>query len=215
MDTLITQAVDQRQVLGPGYLAQIAGHVAAAPFARALIEVDEPLWGSFWQFDVIAPGYRLPAVELALLRAIRLDQHWPEDTVVEQFLADLRQAILAPQAAIWTLKLAEVPWIIFATESDHKPAEDQAFITVVWYCASTGQVHAGYRATATMMNFTKTEAVAQRATVFKQQETVFEANPDWLEAAVVSTETEVSSLAAKLDQAILKFRAEMKRRSSR
>lgn len=34
--------------------------------------MDAALWGGFWQGDVIAPGYRLPAVELSYLRAVRL-----------------------------------------------------------------------------------------------------------------------------------------------
>jgi hypothetical protein len=102
IDALISQLVHQSQIALPDQLAHITRQVAAAPFAEDLLEVDEPLWGSFWQGDVIAPGYRLPAVELAWLRAIRLDKNWPQATTIPQFLADLRQAILAPRAGIWT-----------------------------------------------------------------------------------------------------------------
>jgi hypothetical protein len=105
--------------------------MAAAPFSTALLEADEALWGGFWHFDVIAPGYLLPAVELNLLRAIRLDQSWPPETTPAQFLADLRQAILDPQAGLWRLSLAGTSCFVAATPG---PPAGQELITVVWYC---------------------------------------------------------------------------------
>ena len=128
MDELIAQLVTQQKRAAPAELVDIANYVAAAPFATDLLEADEPLWGSFWQFDVIAPGYTLPAIELALLRATRLDGHWPEDTTADQFLADLRQAILHPQAGIWTLPVSGEPFIIFAvySEQDKNPKSTQS-----------------------------------------------------------------------------------------
>jgi hypothetical protein len=186
-------------------LEQIVNHVAAAPFAEDLLAVDELLWGGFWQGDVIAPGYRLPAVELALLRAIRLDDDWPEGTTVSQYLADLRQTILDPQVSIWTLTAAQQPCLVFAAPVENLKSEIESLksITVVWYCASTGRLHAGYRTIAEEFNLG--DAVKQRGL-----ESISELKPtskeklDWLAQAVKQRELDdADSPAARLDLEIL------------
>jgi hypothetical protein len=155
-------------------LAELVAQAGAAPFAADLLEVDEPLWGGFWQGDVIAPGYRLPGVELALLRAVRLDATWPEGTEVAQFLADLRQAISDPQAGVWVLAVAGEPCVVFASISSQKSvvSSQKSVVsnqkseggqrsavgghspaTVAWYCATTERLHAGYRAAEASLNF--------------------------------------------------------------
>jgi hypothetical protein len=203
MDTLISQLVTQQKNATPIQLARIVTHVATAPFASDLLEADESLWGGFWHFDVIGPGYSLPAVELALLRAVRLDRHWPEDTTVDQFLTDLRQAILHPQAGVWTLTVIGQPCVVFAAPTS---AERQNLATVAWYCASMGQLQAGYRATVETLHFA--EAVEQHAPEFtRQPEGVKDDKPGWLALAVEQIDVgEKSNLAAQLDAAILRWR---------
>jgi len=218
MDNLIARLVAQQKRATQAELVDITSHVAAAPFAIDLLEADESLWGSFWQFDVIAPGYTLPAIELALLRAIHLDENWPEDTTVEQFLADLRQTILHPQAGIWTLSVSKEPFIIFAAslEPDKNRkfkiskmpewVQNRKLITVVWYCASTGRLHAGYRVAAGGLNFAG--ATIQRQPDFTHSQlTDKDDKPDWLALAVQQLDiNEKSSLAARIDAEILRLR---------
>jgi hypothetical protein len=144
---VINTLIVQSKKLSLAQLTRLIALAGAAPFAGDLLEVDSSLWGSFWQGDVIAPGYRLPALELALLRATRLEQHWPEGTSVGEFVAALQQAVRQPGAGVWTLRLAGEPCAVFATASRHNLA------TVVWYCAGTGQLHAGYRAAIASLNF--------------------------------------------------------------
>ena len=204
-NALISQLVFQSQKALPEQLAQIARQVATAPFANDLLEVDEPLWGSFWQGDVIAPGYRLPAVELALLRTVRLDGAWPEDATVPQFLANLHQAILHPQAGIWTLPAAGHPCLVFAA-----PGENQKSMVIGWYCASTGQLHAGYRTTPAEFQRQIQGAVKQRGLEpdFLLKPTVEEKRYGWLAQAARQDELDESrSLAARLDLEILRIRA--------
>ena len=196
--------------------------MAAASFADNLLAVDEPLWGGFWQGDVIAPGYRLPAVELALLRAIRLDERWPEGTTVPPYLADLRRTILDPQVGIWTLTVAGQPCVVLAAPGEYPKSQIKytctataresgrkrpKSITVVWYCASTGRLHAGYRTIAAELNLG--DAVKQRGL-----ESISELKPtskeklDWLAQAVKQREVDdAHSLAARLDLEILQIRA--------
>jgi hypothetical protein len=177
---LVNKLISQATKAAPQQLDWLVAQVGSAPFAEDLLEVDEPLWGGFWQGDVIAPGYSLPAVELALLRAIRLDRTWPEGTSVAQFLADLRQAISEPHAGIWALMAASEPCVVFAsplvianprserqakirahlTGSPKSKIQNLKLITVVWYCATTERLHAGYRTPLETLNFS--EAVEQR-----------------------------------------------------
>ncbi|HXV96804.1 MAG TPA: hypothetical protein VEC93_00165, partial [Anaerolineae bacterium] len=167
MYELVSRLITHSKKATPQQLAELVAQASAAPFAADLLEVDEPLWGGFWQGDVIAPGYRLPAVELTLLRAMRLDATWPEGTDVAQFLADLCQAISDPQAGMWLLAVAGEPCVVFASLSSQKPVVSNQKseggrrsavgghppATVAWYCATTERLHAGYRAPAASLNF--------------------------------------------------------------
>ncbi len=236
----INLLITQSKKATPEQLSQLIAQASLAPFATDLLEVDEPLWGSFWQGDVIAPGYRLPAVELALLRATRLDQTWPEGTTVAEFLADLHAAISNPQAGVWTLMAAGEPCIVLASVScqgaggrgqtssvtgrrssvvgrpsaiSHRPSA-----TVVWYCATTGQLHAGYRTAIDKLNFAG--AVMQRSLDFNEGATHFGSAShleltNWLEQILERDDTSGGRrsavgglpLAARLDMEILRIRA--------
>lgn len=210
MDSQIKKLVNQQTRATPVQLTQLVDHLAAAPFADDLLEVDEPLWGSFWQGDVIAPGYRLPAVELAYLRAIRLDGAWPQSAAVAQFLADLRRAIRHPQVAVWTLPLAGEPAVVLAaphnTQRPRKGYTDT--LTVAWYCATTGRLHAGYRSRGQ-------EIYAASPTTQRGLESISNFKPEtgknrsnWLVEAVKHHKTIASdSLPARLDLEILRVRA--------
>ncbi|MBE7550950.1 MAG: hypothetical protein HS126_07720 [Anaerolineales bacterium] len=168
----VSELITQAKRAAPQQLDRLVAQVSSAPFADDLLEVDEPLWGGFWQGDVIAPGYSLPAVELALLRAIRLDGTWPEGTSVAQFLAGLHQAISSPHAGVWVLAAAGEPCVIFASlrgqtlgiGGQPSAVGGQPLATVVWYCAATERLHAGYRTPLETFNFS--ESVEQRSLDF-------------------------------------------------
>ena len=184
----------------PTALAQVIDQMATAPFSMAHLEADEALWGSFWHFDVIGPGYRLPAMELNLLRAIRLDQSWPPETTPAQFLADLRQAILDPAAGVWRLSLAGTPCFIAAASTGH------GLITVAWYGATTGQLQAGYRVTPGQLNLAT--AIPLKAPGFDEQEVSEDKRPAWPAQTVQNRDIGPgASVTLRLDTEILKFRA--------
>ncbi len=195
-DIIVHQLVSQSTHATGKQLAGIVAAAGAAPFAADLLEVDEPLWGSFWHGDVIAPGYRLPALELAVLRATRLDKNWPVQTDTIQFLADLRRAIHHPRAGVWTLAAAGAPCVVFATPTN-------GLVTVVWYCAATGQLHAGYRTAANALYFES--AVIQKKLV-RQASDTFD-SVEWLAEIVDSRQDgEPQNLAVRLDGEILRLR---------
>lgn len=216
---LVNRLITQARQATPEELAGLVEWASAAPFAEDLLEVDAPLWGGFWQGDVIAPGYRLPAVELALLRAIRLDGTWPEGTSVAQFLADLHQAVADPQAGIWTLVAAGEPCVVFASVSEQAvKSGGQPMATVVWYCATTERLHAGHHTVPNQLNFA--DAVAQRNFDFSRtthfENTAYQNNRlNWLEQGVAEERAKAGSqrsavsgltLAVRLDTEILQRR---------
>jgi hypothetical protein len=212
MYKLVNQLITHSKKATSPQLARLVAQAGAAPFAADLLEVDEALWGGFWQGDVIAPGYRLPAVELALLRAMRLEATWPEGTEVAQFLADLRQAISDPQAGVWALAVAGEPCVVFASTSSQKSVASsqrsevggQFWATVAWYCATTERLHAGYRAPAVSLNFMG--AVEQRPLLASSASQVESAQLNWLKQSLGQDKIDDQALAARLDAEILWLR---------
>ncbi|MCL4299650.1 MAG: hypothetical protein KJ077_28195 [Anaerolineae bacterium] len=221
----VVELITQAKRAAPQQLDRLAAQVSSTPFADDLLEVDEPLWGGFWQGDVIAPGYSLPAVELALLRAIRLDGTWPEGTSAAQFLADLHQALSNPHAGVWVLAAASEPCVVFATpleiqkshlkrrakiQNRKSKIENSKLVTVVWYCATTERLHAGYRIPLETLDFSK--AVEQRPLAFLDSRPLGSASyqdsqSSWLEQAVEQAKTGGGpGLAARLDAEILRLR---------
>ena len=199
---LLTRLIAQQAKATPEEVAQLRQQAAQANFCHDLLEVDEALWGGFWHFDVISPGYSLPAVELNLLRGIRLDHTWPEGTTVEQYLANLRRAILQAESGVWTLSVLGEPYAVFV-------AWGQPMMTVVWYCETTGQLHAGYRTTH-FAGDRMEGAVAQRRMEAVPTGFLQEKSPDWLRQAIVEKdEIKPRSLAARLDAEILRLRQRM------
>ncbi len=176
-------------------------HVSTSIFINDLIEVDQALWGSFWQFDVIAPGYLLPADELALLRAVQLDKNWPIGTTFEAYLLDLQRAITHPHSGIWSLTLAGYLCIIFASPPS------SGLSTIVWYCPSTGRIHAGYRAPTNYINLQ--HGIAQRPMSNLNNEINYATFAmDWLQPTIeYKRELSSPSKIDYLDLAILEVRA--------
>ncbi len=188
----------KNNIISGSELEKIIDYAANAPFTLDMLTVDESLWGGFWQGDVIGPGYRLPGVELALLRAVRLDGDWPAETTLPQYLADLRAAIRHPQAGVWTLITAGEPCAILAA-----PVEQR--LTVIWYCASTNALHAGYRTAATLKF---PGAVLQRPPGFANlPEMPSVAAPGWPASIETTPAPEHLSTAGRLDGAILQIRS--------
>ena len=199
----LNQLIKHQQLIPSTQLKQLVTHISQVPLTTDLLEADSMLWGSFWQFDVIAPGYTLPASELALLRAIRLDQSWPEDTTVEQFLDDLHQTIRHPKAGIWSIKVAEQPCLVFAAT-----IRQTELITVVWYCILTNKLHAGYQTTPPKLFLP--EAIEQRCPDFSNNLVSNQTNINnkWLaNLAEQNSNRNIESLTARLDAEIIRIRA--------
>ncbi len=69
-------------------------------FTPATLEVDETLWGGFWQGDVLAPGYCLPAVELSYLRHMH-SVEGPTFENPQTYLIHLQHSLLQFPISLW------------------------------------------------------------------------------------------------------------------
>jgi hypothetical protein len=179
-----------------------------ALFAPTLLTADPPLWGSFWQFDVISPGYLLPLSELALLRAVRLDKQWPEDTDTSAFIADLRRAVKDPRSGVWTLILVDTPFVVFVSPPLHLSGtagmSGHFASTVVWYGSSSNQYHAGYRLRAIGSHVA--EMKCRRSPRFEAPDPGPGTAPYWLSEAIVQRQEAAPTPENRLDEAILRWR---------
>lgn len=187
------------QIFDRQHLDGLARAAITAPFCPDLLEVCPPLWGSFWQGDVVSPGYTLPAIELAFLRAVRLDETWPGESSLSQFLSDLKAVVNHPQADVWTGLEGGYDWVVFVRNDAHSP-----FLTVVWYCPTTNYLHAGYHTTLDRLNLGSLMVHRKRdSNIIGQRRSGSSA---WLGEAA-QFQPSHSSLAQTLDQFILKVRA--------
>ena len=120
--------------------------------------------------------------------------------------------MLDPQAGLWTLAVAGEPSIIFAAPATNRKSKIQnpKSMTVVWYCASTGRLHAGYRTSPGELLWQMGGAVKHRGLEanLRLKLPVKEKGPSWLvQVADQNGLNEPQSLAARLDLAILQIRA--------
>jgi hypothetical protein len=202
-DRRLKQWITDQAEIFPQEVTRMVQQAALASFAGDLLEADEPLWGGFWQGDVISPGYRLPAVELALLRATRLDGAWPESTSMADFLASLQEAVKHPGAGLWALAAAGQPCLVFARAESPATTGAESLLTVVWYCASTGRFHAGYRTEPGLFKLRNAVELRPPAFSLENRAGAVPRPPDWLSARTAGDR----SLAARLDLEILALRA--------
>ncbi|NIP24176.1 MAG: hypothetical protein GWO38_10250 [Phycisphaerae bacterium] len=105
------------------------------PFTPARLEVERDLWGSFWQGDVIAPGYKLPALELAYLRATRLDETFTDPTP-QSYLQNLQTTLLQFPSGAWLAQFSRISAVCVAFEAD-------ALHLIIWLV--DGFIVAGYK----------------------------------------------------------------------
>jgi hypothetical protein len=101
-------------------------------FITTSLEADAALWGSFWQGDVIAAGYILPASELFFLRVTRLDNVFHDFPLQEMtsdaFQETLMQLLSQPPDGVWATRLIsqlvlclayqteDLPWLIWLSD---------------------------------------------------------------------------------------------------
>ncbi len=102
-----------------------------------MLEIDQALWGSFWQGDVIAPGYLLPALELAYLRATRLDETFT-DSNPQSYLQTLQATLTKFPDGVWLTEFGTTPALCALFSRPQK-----SLALIIWLVAEG--IIAGYK----------------------------------------------------------------------
>jgi hypothetical protein len=144
VNALIIELIESGRQATDDELAQIAAHVAQAPFASRLIR--PPRW---WRDALAQCGIAVPvhvsAGEFHLFRRVYLDKQWPPSTTLEAYVQDLRQAIRHPEAEIWTYRYYGAPAIGFLAPSHIPEAPTSTPFIFVAYSPQYGTLITGYQ----------------------------------------------------------------------
>ena len=113
------------------------------PFLSGGVEVEADLWGDFWEGDVIGPGYVLPLLELAFLRATRLEETFVGPTP-QDYLQALNERLIQFPLGAWAARFGpeEVLCAVFQTRPK-APATSRALFCLIWLV--DGVIAAGYQ----------------------------------------------------------------------
>jgi hypothetical protein len=155
VDELIRALIDTNRQATSDELEQIITHVAQAPFSSRLLKINRWLRKELEARELQVPTQKLPSVEIHLLKRIHLEQQWSPGTTVDQFIADLHQAVQHPDAQVWTYRwLGEAFAGFLAPSHVRNVPNPEAFIFVA-YSADYGAIRTGYQASGPNTVFTE------------------------------------------------------------
>lgn len=126
-------------------LEAIIAHVARASFASYLSRVPTKVRQALGQQGVSCPA-RMPSVEWHLLERVYLDQQWPPGTTTTQYVHDLHQAVLHPDAEVWTYRYFGQPSAGFLSPSHVQGLPGSERYLFVAYSPTFGTLTTGYQA---------------------------------------------------------------------
>ncbi|RME75078.1 MAG: hypothetical protein D6784_08650, partial [Chloroflexi bacterium] len=121
---------------------------------------------------------------------------WPAQTRLEDYLADLRAALASTRSGVWVVEAAAAACLVTAAPGPGSTA------TVVWFCASTGCLHAGYRGQPLL-------TASRRAVTLRPYPTrpkTASPPPGWIHRTLNHPLPANASFAARLDREILRRR---------
>ena len=151
---LVLTLIDANRQATHEELQRILTHVAQAPFSARPLKINRWLRHELEARGVRVPSERLPSVEIHLLKRIYLDRQWPPGTSVNQFIADLHQAVQHPQVQAWTYRWLEEPFAGFLAPSHvQNVPHPEAFIFVA-YNANYDVIQTGFQASSPDAIFT-------------------------------------------------------------
>lgn len=148
VDQLLLTLVNLNRQATDEELSQMITHVAQAPFSSRPVKMTRWLRQALEARGVRSPGEKLPSVDIHLLKRLYLDRQWPTGTTVEQFLADLHQAVRHPAVQVWTYRWLGEACAGFLSPSplQHVP-NPEAYIFVA-YSADHGVIRTGFQASS-------------------------------------------------------------------
>ncbi len=144
INSLILELVSTKRLATVTEIEAISSHVAQAPFASYLSHVPQRIRQALDKKSLTVPA-KLPSVEWHVLERVYLDEQWSLGTTPVQYVADLRQAILHPQAEIWTYRYYHEPAIAFIAPSHLRNAPKPERFLFVSYNPNFASLTTGYQ----------------------------------------------------------------------
>jgi len=144
VDALIVDLVESDRQATEDEVAQIVAHVSAAPFASRMIRSPRWFRNELARRGIVIPA-RISAAKFHLFRRVHLDEQWPPGTTLEDYVQDLRQAILHPQVQIWTYRYYGTPAVGFLAPSHIPDTSASTPFIFVAYSPQYGTIITGYQ----------------------------------------------------------------------
>lgn len=135
-------------------LQQLITHVAQAPFSSRPLKINRWLRKELEARGLHTRFEKLPSVEIHLLKRIHLDRQWPPDTTVDQFIADLHQAVQHPDVRVWTYRWLGEAFAGFLAPSHVQNASNPEAFVFVAYSADHSIIRTGFQASSPDAIFT-------------------------------------------------------------
>lgn len=97
-DRLIREMIATRRRATPEEVAAIVARMANAPFDRRIVPVRVVERGVAYQGHSL--GAREDSLRYHLIKRVAINEQWADGATIHSYLADLRQAVLAPTARL-------------------------------------------------------------------------------------------------------------------
>lgn len=154
VDQLILTLISINRRATDGELQALLTHVAQAPFSRRPLKINHWLRQELEARGLRVPFEKLPSVEIHLLKRIYLDRQWPPGTPVDQFIADLHQAVQHPDVQVWTYRWLGEAFAGFLAPSHVQNVLNPEEFIFVAYSADHSQIKTGFQASSPDAIFT-------------------------------------------------------------
>jgi hypothetical protein len=143
-DNIILELIATARQATPDEVEAITAHAAQAPFATYLSHVPTRVREGLIQHGVSCPA-RAPSIEWHLLERVCLDQQWPPGTTATQYVHDLHQAVVHPEAEVWTYRYFDQPYAGFISPSHVQGLPGSERYLFVAYSPVFGTLITGYQ----------------------------------------------------------------------
>lgn len=147
-DELIREFIGSCRAATAGEHRTILDHMASAPFDSRLIRVRPEEQGVMYRGTTL--GARADSRVYHLIKRVVLEEQWRDGTTFDEYLVDLRQAILAPSArlAVYERRGGALAATVSATPDavpEERRGEESLSLLLVVYSVDRGIILTGYQ----------------------------------------------------------------------
>lgn len=151
---LVQALVNTNRQATDSELQQLINHVVRVPFSSRRLKINRWLRRELENRGVQIPSEKSPSVEIHLLKRIYLDQQWPPETTVDDFVTDLHQAIQHREVQVWTYRWFGETFLGFLAPSHVQNVPNAETFIFVAYSADYDVIKTGFQASSPTAIFT-------------------------------------------------------------